>query len=493
LKKCTFDNNDIKRSKDYVVKQSFELVPLNATFIFSINTPAIFKKIDFNNLHKTTSYINRLKPYYPQNKPFANVFANPEGCGIDVNKKIVFFVDVGNSTEEIYSASILPLKNSTYFRNMTEKELNKSSNQEKYYKYLDIDNRSLVAWNKDFVIFMTSEEEFDKHKILNNCFNKSHKKYFDSNPDFSHIFNKTNKDLYFWFDMTSYANNQIFPLAQSRKPMDTKYLNDVTYYGNIDFLIGEIEIDLKAKWNKYLDSSIKDILEFNIDTTIMTSIPMDRKISFISQISLNISNLQNMLLSDIKSKLAARNALRKYGLIIEDINDVLSGDVGLISYPDSTNNKSSVLLIFSIKNKKKLQNLLKVGTDMKYLEKTDSQTYILPRQQIPFYPINVTYSDHKLRLYLKNEKMYICGDKSIINYIKSNNFINTIPSYINIKDYIKNGILSIYGTNKISKIQGYTSKFNVESFKIQYNDSLKISVYSNNKNISSLKQLLSIK
>jgi len=375
LKKCNSNNGNINRAKDYLVNKSFELVPKNATFIFSINIPTIFKKINFKKLRESSAYIDKLRPYHMQNKPFASVFANPEGCGVDIGKKMIFYIDVGNSKEEIYSASILPLKNSDFFKKMTEKELKKTAEERKFYKYLEIDERSLVAWNNDFAIFITSEESFHQFKILDLCFNKNTSKYFDSNPDFTDYFSHNNKDLVFWFNMSSYAKNQIFPLAQDRKTMDVKYLNDVIYYGNVDFLKGEIEIDLKAKWNKYLRNSIENIFDFTADSTVISNIPVDRKISFISQVSLNLTSLQNMILSDIKSKIKVRNALRKYGLLIEDISDVLSGDIGLISYPDSTINKSSILLIFSVKDSKKLKNLLKVGMDMKYLEKVDEQTY----------------------------------------------------------------------------------------------------------------------
>jgi len=89
--------------------------------------------------------------------------------------------------------------------------------------------------------------------------------------------------------------------------------------------------------------------------------------------------------------------------------------------------------------------------------------------------------------------MYICGDETIINHIKSNTDINAIKSNSSMINQLNNAILSIYGTNKISKIKDYSNKFNIKSFTISYKDSMRINILTNNKNTSSLKQLLSIK
>ena len=234
------------------------------------------------------------------------------------------------------------------------------------------------------------------------------------------------------------------------------------------------------------------ILDSNIDNSLLDWVPTNRKISFFSTVSLNIQSLQNILLNDVKSKLAARKALTKYGLILDDFNDVLSGDIGMVTFENENSSKSSVLVILSIKDKNKLDYLLKVGKEMKYLEEEENNIYILPQPVIPFYPIYVTYKDDKLRLLIKNNKMFICGDKSIIDNLNSQ--INSEKNnVIEVNNKLKNSIFSVYGTNKISKIKDYAQKFNIETFKIQYNDSLRIQLFSNNKKNSSLKQVLSIK
>ncbi len=488
IKKCNNDAFSTKRSKNYIAKETYELIPYNAIFIFSLNTPAILKEIDFDKLHKTKEYIDKLRPFYPQNKPFTNVFANPEACGININKNLIFYIDAGKSKEEIYSATILPLYNSRYFKKMVEKELNEISIKKDNYNYLNIDDRSLVAWNNNFTFFMTSEPEFDKLKVLNTCFDKNSKKYFDKNSDFEKFIKKSNHDIYYWFDMDSYSKNQIFPIAQNRKPMDKKYLEDILYYGNIDFKTGEIDIDIYAKWNNYIKEHFSNIIDENIESNLLKNVPLDREISFFSTFSLNFLTIQKYIFSDVKSKLALRKSLSKYGLMIEDINNVFSGDLAFISFPNENSSKSSTLVVLKIKDEEKFYNLIKVGTDMKNLVKSDDNTYILPRPSIPFYPINVTYEDGKLRMVVKNDNIYISGDENIINFIKSgqepskNNNFNTIKSYV-----------YVYGGNNFPKVDKYANKFNLESFEFSFNNSLKIKLIPLNKNKSSLKQILSIK
>jgi hypothetical protein len=488
---CESDKNKQATLSHEFDKETFSMVPSDATFIFSINTPTVLEKINFDSLRKTNDYLEKLKPYYPKNKPFAQVFANPIGCGVNVKENIIFYIDVGETVDEVYSATILKLNNDQLFSKMVVGEIESPPKEKRHHKELNIDSKSSVAWNSEFAIFITAEEGFNKSLQLKKTFDKKESKFFDTNPDFANWILKQNSDLYYWFDMGVYSKNQVFPIYQNRDLMDEKFLKEVVYKGNVNFDNGQITAQVVPKWNTYLEDLVTKILNNSPNTDLIFDIP-NREITFCTGMSLNIEGLTQILLKDYKSKLLFRNKLRNYGLVISDFQKLLTGKLAFFSYPNSGTDKISTLLKFEINDIEKFDQILQLGFDLKYIFQESSNVYILPNPIIPFYPIFTDYEDNKSRLVLKGDYFIISADKSIIEYYSQLNTKNNqrYPKLINSID--TESQLWAWGTKNTPIISEQISSFNIKSYSLDYSkeSGLKLDVILSEQNINSLHQIL---
>lgn len=486
------DCSSIKERKPGELKNlSCYFVPPSATLIISLNTAAILKEINFSQLKNAPDYIQKLQGFYNQNPPFALVFADPVASGIDTSKKITFYIDVGENKEDVYSASILNIADNSKFLN-TIKKAKLKIEDEKYYQVAKIDGASSVAWNKEIAFFITTDLKYKKSKILKQVFNPNAEKYFDETADYLKFIESSNKDLSFWIDLSSYANNQIHA---SGKPgeFNKTILQGNTIYGNIDFGVGGIDSDIHFKLNNIVSKVVQGIFNQEADRSVVKYLP-EMKPAFITLLSSNIDGILNLLLQDSEKKVEARNSLVPYGLVIEDFGKALTGDVMLASYPNDTTTKSSVLFAYKIKDKEHLYRLLKVMQDVGKIEMLDTDFYKMNTGVVPFLPLLSTYKDGLQRLVIKDQYAFVSLDSMVVEGMKARQKTTTDSLTYLLPFNEKNNYLSIYGDRDFSALSKYSNEFSIKDYSLNYNgEQLNVHLNLVNPGSSSLKQLLKLK
>ncbi len=491
FRKCSNGIKMIDRAEGALKKETSYLVPVNATFILSLNLQNILPEIGFLELIKTPSYKEKMSKSYPTNPAFTNVFSNPELSGINMSKRGLFYIDVGKKAEDVYSASILTLADKNKFFAMLQKTPISKLKKSDFYESAYLGNNNSVAWTADFVMFLTSTPEFDTQKIFDQVFNPRAEKYFDSSPEFLTYLESSTSDAAFWLDLGSYSRNQ---LHASGKPgeIPSILLEGNTIYGDLDFDTGFFEADIQFKLNKILSEGLNGLFKKDKDRTITQYIPLENP-SFVANLSLNIDGLFSFLLKDTDRKVEARNSLAPYGLLIEDFGKALTGDVLLAGFPNDTTTKSSVLFGLKIKDSDYFFKLLKVMEDVGQIEMVENNLYKMNEGVVPFYPLLATYDDKLQRLMLKDGYAFVSLDRRIIEAMKvTQPKLNDIPAYLlPLNDQYN--YLSFYGNELFSETTQYSDKFSVRDYSINYNGSiLKLKCNLKNSQVSSLKQIFNL-
>src|SRR5690606_37113423 len=133
--------------------ESSYYVPPDATFLLSLHLEKILPEIGFNQLINSRSYQERLNSAYSTNPVFTNVFRNPGQAGIHLSKKILFFIDVGDSDKQTYSATLLCLRDESKFQHLVKTTTTKEIRNESHFSSVELGNNNHLAWNKEAAVF----------------------------------------------------------------------------------------------------------------------------------------------------------------------------------------------------------------------------------------------------------------------------------------------------------------------------------------------------
>lgn len=491
IKTCKNGIKLVNRSPGIFKKESAFLAPPSATLILSFNLKNILSEIGFDKLKTSQPYITKLSESYATNPVFTNVFRDPEKCGINTDKKALFYIDVGDNDEETYSATVLCLKDVVKLvANIKTSGLHKVM-KEKHYEYAKLGNNNAMAWNPDFVMFVTTNPELDINSIFEQVFIIDAEKYFDKSPDYIESFDKSSADGSFWLDMTSYARNQLHATGKPGE-LPEMLLKGNVVHGDLDFETGYFQADIRFKLNNILSEGLKGFFKNDKDRTITQYIPLNNP-SFVANLSLNIDGLFSFLLRDPENKIEARNSLVEYGLLVDDFGKALTGDVLLAGFPNDTTSKSSVLFGLKIKNRDYFFKLLKVMEDVGQIEVEENNLYKMNKGVVPFFPLLATYEDNLQRLIIKDDFVFMSLDRRIIDAIKvSTSVDNEVPQYLLPMNEQYN-YFSFYGNESFGETNSYSDKFSIRDYSINYNgSSLEIKCNLKNSYVSSLKQMLQL-
>lgn len=491
FKKCGSGIKMVDRKPgDLKIETSYH-VPINATAILSLNLKNILPEIGFLSLINTQPYKDKLSLSYPTNPAFTNVFSDPVGNGINISKKAIFYLDVGSKDEDVYTASMMCMADKNKFFAMLQKTPITNLKKSEYYESADLGNNNFVAWSQDFIMFLTSNPQFDIHKIYKQVFNPRAEKYFDRSPEYKAFIENSTSDAAFWIDLESYARNQLHATGKPGE-LPSMLLDGNVVYGDLDFETGFFLTDINFKLNNILSEGIKGFFKNDKDRTITKYVPLENP-SFVANLSLNIDGLFSFLLKDTDRKVEARNSLAKYGLLVEDFGKALTGDVLLAGFPNDTTTKSSVLFGLKIKDSDYFFKLLKVMEDVGQIEMIENNLYKMNEGVVPFYPLLATYEDKLQRLIIKDGYAFVSLDQRIIEAMKIfQPQINETPIFmLPLTDQYN--YFSFYGNELFSETNQYSEKYSVKDYFLNYNGSeLKLKCNLKNSQVSALKQILGI-
>lgn len=491
LRNCSGDSTT-ERAEDFKINQAFLSIPPEATFIAVFNTFKILQGVGFNELRGSQEYIDQLRAYYNQNPPFARVFSDPKGVGIDVQKKSVFYLAVGTDADEVYTNTIFSLADLKAFEESILK-----SNKGKYkdngnFKYLKIDPTSSVGWNDKFVSFISTDPSYDKMKIFDRCFTDSKTKYFDNHNKFNDYILGSKADFAFWGDFTSYSKNQLHATGDPGK-ISSLLLKGNVIYGDATFEKGKIDANVKFEFNSFLDAAQDKIFKNGYDTKVLALMP-EKVPSMLLNTSLNIEGILSVILKDIDLKVEARNSLASYGLTLDDLTKALDGDMLIAGYPSIDKGKSSTVFAVKIKDHVHFDVLLQIWQDLGEIEMEDANLYRINKGVPPFFPIAATYSDKLQRLYVKGDYAYVSLDNIMIEHIASGQESMEFTKDLLIDKNEADILFSGYIDNRIDEVNKITKEYSIREVKFNYeNKSLALNFQFENSEINPLRQIFNLK
>lgn len=467
LRNCNLSETTT-RDVNFKIDQSYLSIPPEATFIGVFNTNQVLEGIGFEALKKTPSYINNLQSYYSQNPPFARVFSDPSGVGIDVNEKSVFYISVGTAADEVYSNTIFTLANLSAFEDAIAKSGRGKYKSKGNIKYLTIDEVSAVGWNDKFVSFISTDPSYDKMEIFDRIFTDTKTKYFDNNKKFQDYIFENESDFAYWVDCTSYSKNQ---LHATGKPGEISglLLRDNYIYGDANFNQGEIDANVKFDFNTFLNAAQNKLFKDGYDTKILELIPNINP-SILLNTSLNLEGIFSLILDDIDLKLEARNSLASYGLTLDDLTQAIEGDMLITGFPSKQGNKSSTIFAVKIKDHDHFQTLLQVWQDLQIIEVEGSNLFKINQGTPPLFPIAATYPDRLQRLIIRGDYAYVSLDNNVIEHIEANQKSEIIKQNILLDENENKILFSGYLDNRIKEVKDVIQPYAIKEMKLNYED-----------------------
>jgi len=422
--------------------ESYHLIPAQATLTAVFDTPKLLDDIDFEEYRKRDEYLERLTPGYNANPTFSFVFANPRGCGIDTDSPVAFYIEVGTKQSDVYSASILKLASVEAFEKVISQTIqNGSVLRTKTYNKASVDQMSHVAWTKDFVVFLSCDASRAPEELFDDLFSPSTgKKYYTSKSEFHALLEEAGSDISVWLDLESYARNQI--LAKNEKgEIDADLLKGGNIFGKLTFAEGYVDFDIRLRLNEKINESVLKLFKSQEAMEVFTFLP-ERAPSFIGTASIDMKSLMSLFTRDIESKIAVRNYLVDYGLVIDDFTDSFTGNVLIASYPVQSSSKISLLMAIELFDKTHFGRLIDVWLDLGVIAEEGDNTYRMSEGTTEFFPLHYTYPDALQRMYVHDNVVYISLDESVIESIKSRASRNVV------------GIDSVYQGFNIDKLNG---------------------------------------
>jgi hypothetical protein len=468
LKRC---GNQIKyrdRVPGEVKSESSYAVPIDAMLIFSLNLPVVFNEIAFDSLIKSQAYKDRLAIGRSSNPLFSQIFSDPKTCGIDVNKKATFYLNVGDDDKEVYTATILCVKDESKLQPIITSTSSGKIEKSKFYSSRALGNNNFVAWNPSFIMFLTTTAEYDDQKVVfEQVFNPSAEKYFDKKPEYLTHFEKSKEDASFWWDLEAYSENQ---LHATGKPGEVpKMILDGNYvYGDINLKKGAFDADINIQMNNVVKEALEKIFEKGADPLLRKFLPQSQP-SFIANLSLDIDGMFSVILKDAERKVEARNSLAPYGLMIEDIGKAISGDVMFAGFPNDTTTKTSVLFGLKIKDRNEFDKLLRIMQSVGKIEKVDENMYKMNTGVIPFYPMLATYPDQLQRLIIKDDYAFVSLDKKIIDAMHPTQTMRSDSAIYYNTSLGGTDFLAFYASPSFKETASFSTQFSMNGFNVHYN------------------------
>lgn len=463
-----------------------------ATFILSINIDSVFNDLDFESLRKTQLFKQKLQPSYQNNPIFSKVAENPKLAGIDTKAKAIFYIDVGENKESVYSVSIFPLASYSQFTDQVSNQWKGSRDKSSTYESIQINGASSVAWNQDVVVFITSFTSFNKKKWFGKVFREKREKYFDVREELLPEFNSFHTDAAFWFDFDAYARNQVHATGKEGE-IPKAVLAGNYLHGVLNFENGLIEAEAYPRFNQivtgFLNKLFLSKLPDSDSNKFLSDMPGD---VFEGMVSLDMAGVFQILLSSPELKVQARDSLASYGLMVEDFSQAFTGRSVLKSFPNDTTTKSSVVIGFELKDKSSFFKIIDIMTDLGKILPEEGGTYqMVHGGTIPFLPIHGTYADGKQRMLIKGNMVYFSLDKSIIEGLRLSagdglqNKDNKLES--------RNNIIYFHGTEMTEDIQKFTDQFGIEEYEIAASlDTIRLKFVLLDLNKQALKQIIKI-
>lgn len=489
LKQCVLDESYISRNESTFRQEASYFVPPDVTFVCSFNTDKLLRDMAFDSLRMSDVYKAKIKTFYLSNPPFAKVFSDPIGSGIDLLKPSIFYLDVGTHLDEIYTASLFNIIDKASFESMLNHIGLGITRVNKHYSISTIDQKSSVAWSDNIVLFMSSTDEFDKISTLNNIFNPSARKYFDNNPKYLEHIDEYNEDAKFWLDIGSYGRNQI--LTTSENALPSALFKGNYCYGGIEFDHGLINISVNAELNKLTNKMASDIMLNELNDEILSQLPSLQP-TFIVSANLNLNGILNLMLSDPEIRLQARNELIEYGLVLDDFTSGFTGEVSIVSYPKNPDtDKTPVLFAAKIKDRDYFNTLIRVWEDIGKIQHEGGNIYKIDQGALAILPYDMTYPDFLQRMLIKDDYVFISLSEAVINDLKTVTSINNYQQ-VNNDFSINNNSLAFYSTSEFDEVYDMKN-LGIRKCEVhQIENRTQITIHLNNQNEQALKQLLNI-
>ncbi|MBN2892148.1 MAG: DUF4836 family protein [Bacteroidales bacterium] len=260
----------------------FAVIPEDTKAVLVFDLKSVLKKADFINIEDYSFFNTAMNEVENENKKvfrlLEDFIEDPTTSGISLfGDSFVYFVDEGS--DEKFVVWALPLSNGDKFGNWIDMlldasdasfDIEKTSN----YKYINFDDNSGIAWNKEVAIFVVPTDyksEDNIEDMMDYLMDLDTKDQISQNKDFIDFYSKK-KDVSAWLDYSLLEDIDDYKNVMKTMNMDLDEMQLSLY---LEFLDGEIKFTTTVKMpdNKEItdiyDAKFNgDILKYSPDKTL---------------------------------------------------------------------------------------------------------------------------------------------------------------------------------------------------------------------------------
>jgi hypothetical protein len=345
------------------------LVPADADAVMSLDLGRMSKKIDLDAVVKMEFYQAMLADLRESGETkLAEAFENPAELGIDENSKAYVFVQIPTEyeTETARFGIALKIKDTKKLETLTE-ETEKADGV-----HYSIKSNTFVAWDDATLLLGVSEEDAaEMQKAFLGFFNQ--KKSIADNKEAAKALN-SGHDLSYFVSLSAYET--LLQDSPAAFFLDSDYLKDANFVGEVDFEAGEVLHNFKGNFSKSLTADLKMVVGEGSKTDFSAYLP-NKNLGVLATGKLNLKGI-NQLLKSKNLNGMADTQLNALGISTADLVAAIDGDFALAVNELEGLPTPTVLMLVKIGDRKKLDAILGKVTKMGVLQKSGENIFGVP-------------------------------------------------------------------------------------------------------------------
>jgi hypothetical protein len=400
------------QSDTAISDDSLVYISEDAAMVTALQPRQLMEKADFEALKQTEGYQQLIEEAGQSSSVLADVVANPEKSGVNLDKNIYFAME-STATKEQYAVITMSLSDPTAFEALVKAADVEIIPAKQTNNYAFPDKNSGLAWNSEIAIIGFSDDATDLKAILEASLDTPAKSSVAANRHLKKSLSKE-YDIINWFSSDALLNyeevsNGAKLLNYDAEDIKGNYIAHYLTFGK-GKISSEAVLDISGKIAKDLGMLFKD----KVKTDFLSAAPGGNPL-FLLSAAFDFKGL-NQLLIEKYSKGLASMEMDKYGLSSDELLEALQGDIMLMAYPVE-NDDPSLFFMAKIDDLNAINKLIEVGEKEEMLKALPSGIYqLIDGKQDS---MNAQYNeDETAYLMVKDDMLYLSASSDLIEKVQ---------------------------------------------------------------------------
>lgn len=439
---CFGCQNDALQKAD----NALEAIPTNATVVTAFDLPTLMEKANFEAIKKMDFYRFFMEKAAEESDILATILANPENAGIDLNKNGYVSIELNpDNPEEIYTGIIFNLVSSEDFSGFANSFRGVRTGQRGNYEFADLNDDTQLAWNDRVGIIALGEGIYEMEEVMTSFFAPNTEISLSNNENLNNLLAQKH-DITTWVTSNALAKNKNAKLVLSLAKIKPEALDNNFIHGHVDFENGQINTQLNYFFQDALIEDINLLFKESVSTDFQPYITGTNLNIYLSA-ALDFAGLHTALSKRPQVKMFADFALKSYGLSIDNLKNMLDGDLVFATYTGNLNNQQEGIFAIKLNNQATVEAFLTKAEEKDLVTKTGNGRYLIAPSLIKvianFFPFEIGSSfDNQLMVH--NGIAFITGNIDRLDDIEKGNIKATRQLPIQVNDMVTNNPLALF-------------------------------------------------